>query len=108
MENFPSREDVAVNALADCGSRARTEAPSTTTPTGSTTKPDRIPVCAEAGMPNRQAAITNRIVRPPSRGARKLLGRYMNQRAGIGVFDQPQRAIRRLRHVANSLAHGPA
>src|SRR6266545_722138 len=42
------------------------------------------------------------------RAPRSLLGRYMDQGAGIGVFQQPQRAIRGLRHIADALAQIPA
>ena len=36
------------------------------------------------------------------------LGCYMDQGAGIGVFQHPQRAIGTLFHIADSLAHIPA
>src|SRR5260221_2502298 len=40
--------------------------------------------------------------------APRSLGCHMDQGAGIGVFQQPQRAIRGLRHIADALAQIPA
>src|SRR6185312_11272741 len=35
-----------------------------------------------------------------------LFWRNVNQRAGIGVLNDPQRSVRSLCHVANAFAHG--
>src|SRR5437868_3109932 len=60
-----------------------------------------------ATVKSKKGRIVPALLVSSSSTAKGSLGRHVNQRAGIGIFQQPQRAICGFRHIADTFSHAP-